>query len=143
MKNYNNENNTNSNNNSINKDLNENNNNGENDSNSTRVRIDQNSNNNTLNNSKNILYNYNYQTGRISSTIDIKENERERKKILLDDKRTQINLRRKTKLEDFEKQKEEDVKYLKEMIELYPFGWVGGGAPNRNKKEMFKLSEEI
>jgi hypothetical protein len=29
------------------------------------------------------------------------------------------------------------------MIELYPFGWVGGGAPNRNKKEMFKLSEEI
>jgi hypothetical protein len=29
------------------------------------------------------------------------------------------------------------------MIELYPFGWVGCGAPNRNKKEMFKLSEEI
>ena len=54
--------------------------------------------------------------------MDIKENERERKKILLDDIRTQINLRRKTKLEDLEKQKEEDVKYLKEMIELYPFG---------------------
>ena len=141
LKNNNNENNTNtnSNNNSINKDLNESNNNSENDLNSSREQIYQNSNNNTLNNTKNRLStpynnNYNYQKGRISSTMDIKENERERKKILLDNIQTQINLRRKTKLEELEKQKEEDVKYLKEMIEGYPFGRGGGGAPNRNKK---------
>ena len=81
----------------------------------------------------------NIKTNQIRAMKSIKksENERERKKILLDDIRTQINLRRKTKLEELEKQKEEDVKYLKEMIEGYPFGRGGGGAPNRNKKEIW------
>ena len=106
-------------------------------------------NNNNLNENNNIIENnndiknnkistpynsYNYNTSRISSTIDIKADERRRKKILLNNIQTQINLRKKTKLEELEKEKEEDKKYLKEMFEQYPFGRGGGGAPVRNKK---------
>ena len=93
-------------------------------------------NNNDIKNNKiSTPYNsYNYNTSRISSTIDIKADERRRKKILLNNIQAQINLRKKTKLEELEKEKEEDKKYLKEMFEQYPFGRGGGGAPVRNKK---------
>ena len=77
---------------------------------------------------------YNYNPNRITSSIDIKADERERKKILLDNIKTQMNLRKKTKLEELQKTKEEDAKYLREMFEKYPFGRGGGGAPNRNKR---------
>jgi len=93
-------------------------------------------NNNDVNNNKisNPYNSFNYNTRRISSTIDIKADERRRKKILLNNIQAQINLRKKTKLEELEKEKEEDKKYLKEMFEQYPFGRGGGGAPVRNKK---------
>jgi hypothetical protein len=105
-----------------NNNLNENNNNVEN-------------NNDIKNNKISTPYNsYNFKTSRISSTIDIKADERRRKKILLNNIQAQINLRKKTKLEELEKEKEEDKKYLKEMFEQYPFGRGGGGAPVRNKK---------
>ncbi len=93
-------------------------------------------NNNDINNNNinKISTPYNYNTSRISSTIDIKADERRRKKILLNNIQAQINLRKKTKLEELEKEKEEDKKYLKEMFEQYPFGRGGGGAPVRNKK---------
>ena len=77
---------------------------------------------------------YNYNSSSISSTIDINANERQRKNILLNNIQAQMNLRKKTKLEELQKAKEEDVKYLREMIENYPFGRGGGGAPIRNKK---------
>ena len=97
-----------------------------------------NENNDINNDSQNKLstpYNkYNYNTSRISSSIDIKANERQRKKILLENIQSQINIRKKAKLEELQKEKEEDTKYLKEMIEKYPFGRSGGGAPIRNKK---------
>jgi len=93
-------------------------------------------NNNDINNNKisNPYNSFNYNTSRISSTIDIKADERRRKKILLNNIQAQINLRKKTKLEELQKEKEEDKKYLKEMFEQYPFGRSGGGAPVRNKK---------
>ena len=91
-------------------------------------------NNNNINKTPTPYNSYNYNTSRISSTIDIKADERRRKKILLNNIQAQINLRKKTKLEELEKEKEEDKKYLKEMFEQYPFGRGGGGAPVRNKK---------
>ena len=77
---------------------------------------------------------YNFEINRISSPINIKAEESERKKILLDNIQAQINLRRQTKLNELQKTKEEDAKYLKEMFEKYPFGRGGGGAPIRNKR---------
>ena len=71
--------------------------------------------------------------GRISSPRSIKMNERERKKYLLNNIQNQINLTKMTKLEELKKRKEEDEKYLKDMIVNYPFGRGGGGAPNRDK----------
>ena len=89
----------------------------------------------TLNNKVLNHYNkYNFNSSKISSSIDIKADEKQRKKILLKNIQAQINLRKKTKLEELKKTKEEDAKYFKEMIEKYPFGRGGGGAPNRNKK---------
>ena len=71
--------------------------------------------------------------GRMSSTLDIRLGERERKKMLLDNIQTQITLRKKTKLEELKKRQEEDAQYLKDMILRYPFGRAGGGAPIRDK----------
>ena len=89
----------------------------------------------TLNSKRLNPYNkYNFNSSKISSSIDIKADERQRKKILLKNIQAQINLRKKKKLEELQKRKEEDEKYFKEMIEKYPFGRGGGGAPNRNKK---------
>ena len=69
-----------------------------------------------------------------TSTLDaIRMGEIERKKILLDNIKSQITLRNKTKLEELKQRKEEDAQYLKDMIIMYPFGRGGGGAPIRDK----------
>ena len=59
--------------------------------------------------------------------------ELERKKALLNNIQSQINLTRQTKLEQMNKNKEEDAKYLRDMMIHYPFGRGGGGAPIRDK----------
>ena len=88
------------------------------------------------NNNNKIKNNLNYsglKIGGMSSTLDKTLNERERKKMLLDNIQTQITLRKKTKLEELKKRQEEDAQYLKDMILRYPFGRGGGGAPIRDK----------
>ena len=87
-------------------------------------------NNNLINNNANTL---NINSGRMASTLDIRMGERERKKMLLNNIQTQINLRKKTKLEELKKRQEEDAQYLQDMIIRYPFGRGGGGAPIRDK----------
>ena len=52
--------------------------------------------------------NFNYDTSRISSPIDIRVDEQKRKKILLNNIESQINIRRQNKLNEREKIKQED-----------------------------------
>ena len=70
---------------------------------------------------------------RTQSPRSIKLAEMERKKSLLNNIQTQINLTKRTKLEELKKRQEEDAQYLKDMVVCYPFGRGGGGAPNRDK----------
>ena len=70
---------------------------------------------------------------RSPSPRQIRMEEQERKKTLLNNIQSQINLTRQTKLEQMKKNKEEDAKYLKDMMVYYPFGRGGGGAPIRDK----------
>ena len=70
---------------------------------------------------------------RTQSPRSIKMAEMERKKSLLNNIQTQINLTKRTKLEELKKRQEEDAQYLKDMVVCYPFGRGGGGAPNRDK----------
>ena len=70
---------------------------------------------------------------RSPSPRQIRKEEKERKKMLLNNIQSQINLTRQTKLEQMKKNKEEDAKYLKDMMVYYPFGRGGGGAPIRDK----------
>jgi hypothetical protein len=89
---------------------------------------------NKLNNNNSInINNIEGNLRKFTSTLDIRMNERERKKMLLDNIQTQISLRKKTKLEELKKRQEEDAQYLKDMILRYPFGRGGGGAPIRDK----------
>ena len=67
-----------------------------------------------------------------SSPRQIRMEEKERKRILLNNKQSQINLTKKTKLEELRK-RQEDAKYLKDMGVSYPFGRGGGGASIRDK----------
>ena len=57
----------------------------------------------------------------------------EKKKTLLNNIQSQINLTRQNKMEQMNKNKEEDAKYLRDMMVYYPFGKGGGGAPIRDK----------
>ena len=122
----------------INNDFNENIKNTDNGMNTSRDQIfNQNNNYNTennLNNTQNRLITPYNLTSRISSPINIKAEEKVRKKILLDNIQAQINLHQEAKYKELQKTKEEDAKYLKDMFEKYPFGRGGGGAPIRNKK---------
>ena len=68
-----------------------------------------------------------------NSYHEIKERERERKKALMESFENQIALRNKTKLEELKRKKKEDQQYLKDMVNYFPFGRGGGGAPIRNK----------
>ena len=69
----------------------------------------------------------------LRSPSQIRLEERERKKMLLNNIQSQINLTKKTKLEELRKRQEEDAKYLKDMVVCFPFGRGGGGAPIRDK----------
>ena len=70
---------------------------------------------------------------RSPSPSQIRREEQERKKMLLNNIQSQINLTKKTKLEELRKRQEEDAKYLKDMVVCFPFGRGGGGAPIRDK----------
>ena len=69
----------------------------------------------------------------VNSPRSIRMSQFEKKKTLLDNIQAQINLKNRTKLEELNKRKQEDAKYLQDMLKYYPFGKGGGGAPNRDK----------
>ena len=71
--------------------------------------------------------------GRSISPRSIRLSNLDRKKTLLENIQAQINLKKRTKLEELNKRKQEDAKYLQDMVIFYPFGRGGGGAPNRDK----------
>ena len=83
-----------------------------------------------INNNMSLNNNINF---RSPSPRQIRMEELERKKALLNNIQSQINLTRQTKLEQMNKNKEEDAKYLRDMMIHYPFGRGGGGAPIRDK----------
>ena len=68
-----------------------------------------------------------------NSPRSIKFEEIVKKRALLNNIQNQISLTKSTKLEELKKKREEDAKYLKDMVLCYPFGRGGGGAPNRDK----------
>ena len=70
---------------------------------------------------------------RSPSPRQIRMEELEKKKTLLNNIQSQINLTRQNKMEQMNKNKEEDAKYLRDMMVYYPFGKGGGGAPSRDK----------
>jgi len=82
---------------------------------------------------KNDLNSLGLHVGRSNSPNTIRISHRDKKKLLLENIQAQINLRKKTKLEELNKRKQEDAKYLQDMVIFYPFGRGGGGAPNRDK----------
>ena len=69
---------------------------------------------------------------RSPSPRQIRMEELEKKKTLLNNIQSQINLTRQNKMEIMNKNKEEDAKYLRDMMVYYPFGKGGGGAPIEN-----------
>ena len=71
--------------------------------------------------------------GRSISPRSIRMLQLDKKKTLLENIKAQINMKKKTKLEELNKRKQEDAKYLQDMVIFYPFGRGGGGAPNRDK----------
>ena len=71
--------------------------------------------------------------GRGLSPRSIRLGQLDKRKTLLENIKAQINLKKKTKLEELNKRKQEDAKYLQDMVIYYPFGRGGGGAPNRDK----------
>ena len=97
--------------------------------------------NNTYNNNYNQPMNNNNFTQNINQTMNfrspsprqIRLEEQEKKKVLLNNIQSQINLNRQSKLEQMNKNKEEDAKYLRDMMVHFPFGRGGGGAPIRDK----------
>ena len=71
--------------------------------------------------------------GRSVSPRSIRISQINKKRALLENIQAQLNLKKKTKLEELNKRKQEDAKYLQDMVIFYPFGRGGGGAPNRDK----------
>ena len=96
------------------------------------MNINQNYNMNNQQNN-NVGQNFNNNSIYSPSLNQIRMQEQERKKIFLDNIQNQINLNKKTKLEELKKRQEEDAQYLKDMLVCYPFGRGGGGAPIRDK----------
>ena len=70
---------------------------------------------------------------RSPSPREIRMAEQEKKKMLLNNIQSQINLNKQNKLEQMNKNREEDAKYLRDMMVHFPFGRGGGGAPIRDK----------
>ncbi len=64
---------------------------------------------------------------------DIKQEENNRKKVYMENIQNQISLLKKSKLDELKKRENEDKQYLKDMINSYPFGRGGAGAPIRDK----------
>ena len=90
--------------------------------------------NQNINNNNNYPQNINQNISfRSPSPRQIRLEEQEKKKVLLDNIQSQISLNRQSKLEQMKKNKEEDAKYLRDMMVHYPFGRGGGGAPIRDK----------
>ena len=132
------------NNNNIIKDDNVNNNNNLNEQRSININIPSNENENNLykNNDINIglnewvrkdLESRGLHIGRGTSPRSIRMAQLDKRKTLLENIKAQLNLKKKTKLEELNKRKQEDAKYLQDMVIYYPFGRGGGGAPNRDK----------
>ena len=71
--------------------------------------------------------------GRNNSPYYIKQQDQERKKILLENIQTQMGLAKNTKLKELQRKRQEDEQYLKDMVNSFPFGRGGGGAPIRDK----------
>ena len=68
-----------------------------------------------------------------NSYQDIKEEENNRKKVYMENIKNQISLLKQSKLKELKKRENEDKQYLKDMINSYPFGRGGAGAPIRDK----------
>ena len=71
--------------------------------------------------------------GRNNSPYYIKQQDQERKKVLLENIQTQMSLTKNTKLKELQRKRQEDEQYLKDMVNSFPFGRGGGGAPIRDK----------
>ena len=133
------------NNNYYNNDMNNNNNNNIMEENYENNNIPNNQNNNNLYKSQDINIGLNewvrndlvargLHVGRsVVSPRSIRMSQLDRKKTLLENIQAQINLKKRNKLEELNKRKQEDAKYLQDMVIFYPFGRGGGGAPNRDK----------
>ena len=133
------------NNNYYNNDMNNNNNNNIMEENYENNNIPNNLNNNNLYKSQDINIGLNewvrndlvargLHVGRsVVSPRSIRMSQLDRKKTLLENIQAQINLKKRNKLEELNKRKQEDAKYLQDMVIFYPFGRGGGGAPNRDK----------
>ena len=128
-----------------NNDMNNNNNNNIMEENYENNNIPNNQNNNNLYKSQDINIGLNewvrndlvargLHVGRsVVSPRSIRMSQLDRKKTLLENIQAQINLKKRNKLEELNKRKQEDAKYLQDMVIFYPFGRGGGGAPNRDK----------
>ena len=68
-----------------------------------------------------------------STPSSIKQQDAERHRMLLQNIQSQMNLNKPTKLQELQKRKEEDQKYIQDMQNCFPFGRGGGGAPIRDK----------
>lgn len=68
-----------------------------------------------------------------STPSNIKQQDAERHRMLLQNIQSQMNLNKPTKLQELQKRKEEDQKYIQDMQNCFPFGRGGGGAPIRDK----------
>lgn len=68
-----------------------------------------------------------------SSPKYIREQEQEKKKMLLENIQNQMNLTKNTKIQELMRKRKEDEQYLKDMEKTFPFGRGGGGAPIRDK----------
>ena len=70
---------------------------------------------------------------RVNPYQNIKEEENNRKKVYMENIKNQISLLKQSKLKELKKRENEDKQYLKDMINSYPFGRGGAGAPIRDK----------
>ena len=68
-----------------------------------------------------------------NSPYQLKLFEQQKKKALFENLQSQLKLYRDNKLKEKQKKIEEEQKHLKEMINSFPFGRGGGGAPIRDK----------
>jgi hypothetical protein len=73
-----------------------------------------------------VHYNQKFENGAVD--------DKERKKMLLNNIQQQIVLTKNSKQMELERKRKEDEKYLNDMLNFYPFGRGGAGAPIRDKQ---------